>query len=136
LSVEAGNGRENPQRGPGIHKKDGNGTTRVEWPAGTPAKVFDAGGYTRGYARDYDVSPDGQRFLMIKDGPERDQLIVVERWFEELRARVKRTSATAAPPAGKIKRDVLPGDGRAARAVAPVPRQGSPPRRDPAGRRP
>ena len=99
MSVEAGNGRENPQRGPGIHKKDGNGTTRVEWPAGTPAKVFDAGGYTRGYARDYDVSPDGQRFLMIKDGPERDQLIVVERWFEELRARVSRTSATAAPPA-------------------------------------
>ena len=113
-------------------KKMGNGTTRVEWPAGNPAKVFDAGGYTRGYARDYDVSPDGQRFLMIKDGPERDQLIVVE----ELRARMRRTSATAAPPAGKIKRDVLPGDGRAARAVAPVPRQGSPPRRDPAGRRP
>ena len=53
--------------------------------AGTPAKVFDAGGYTRGYARDYDVSPDGQRFLMIKDGPKRDELIVVERWFEELK---------------------------------------------------
>ena len=70
-------------------------TSEPTFRAGTPAKVFDAGGYTRGYARDYDVSPDGQRFLMIKDGPERDQLIVVERWFEELRARVKRTSATA-----------------------------------------
>lgn len=98
MSVEAGNGRENPQRGPGIHKKDGNGTTRVEWPAGTPAKVFDAGGYTRGYARDYDVSPDGQRFLMIKENVAANQnttragIVVVLNWFEELKAKV---------PAGK-----------------------------------
>ena len=34
------------------------------------------------------VLPDGQRFLMINDGPVRAQLVVVEHWFEELKARV------------------------------------------------
>jgi Tol biopolymer transport system component len=34
----------------------------------------------------YDVSPDGQRFLMIKDAGA--QIVVVENWFEELRAKV------------------------------------------------
>jgi hypothetical protein len=33
------------------------------------------------------VSPDGQRFLMIKDGPPA-QLIVVQHLFEELKARM------------------------------------------------
>jgi serine/threonine-protein kinase len=52
--------------------------------AGTPVKVFDAGRYSSwSPPRNYDVSPDGQRFLMIKDGPARDQLVVVERFFEE-----------------------------------------------------
>ena len=40
-------------------------------------------------SRHYDVSADGQRFLMIKDGPANPNampasLVVVEHWFEEL----------------------------------------------------
>ena len=38
--------------------------------------------------RSYDVSPDGQRFLMIKDSPTgtspRSEFVVVLNWFEEL----------------------------------------------------
>ena len=41
----------------------------------------------------YDVSPDGQRFLMLKDNPgkpmaEPSGVVVVLNWFEELRPRV------------------------------------------------
>ena len=45
-------------------------------------------------ARHYDVSPDGQRFLMIKNSADGDlnatpaSMIVVEHWFEELQQRV------------------------------------------------
>ena len=41
--------------------------------------------------RTHDVSPDGQRFLMLKEGggdsrnTPPDRFIVVENWFEELR---------------------------------------------------
>ncbi len=41
--------------------------------------------------RTYDVSPDGQRFLMIKEGGEAEgtsaapTVILVQNWFEELR---------------------------------------------------
>ena len=44
--------------------------------------------------RTYDVAPDGQRFLMIKEGAEPNQiaappeLIIVDGWFEKLKARV------------------------------------------------
>jgi len=56
----------------------------------TPTKLFE-GPYLRGSGRAYDVSPDGRRFLMIKegDGPSDDSsppgIIVVQNWFEELR---------------------------------------------------
>ena len=40
----------------------------------------------------YDVSPDGQRFLMIKPGQETSsaatQIVIVQNWFEELKRRV------------------------------------------------
>jgi serine/threonine-protein kinase len=55
--------------------------------AGNPRVVVD-GQYV---AQGYDVSPDGQRFLMIKDarptaeGPPPSQLIVVQNWSEELK---------------------------------------------------
>ena len=40
-------------------------------------------------ARHYDVSPDGQRFLMMKERAATPaSLIVVEHWFEELKGRV------------------------------------------------
>ena len=39
---------------------------------------------------DYDVSPDGQRFLMLKatDQPAPTQINVVLNWFEELKQKV------------------------------------------------
>ena len=68
--------------------------------AGAPAKVLNAqyfpGTSTLGLdLRGYDVSPDGQRFLMIKevgavsDQPSRplSRMVVVQNWFEELKAR-------------------------------------------------
>ena len=44
--------------------------------------------------RTYDVAPDGQRFLMIKENAPEDEaaaephIVVVQHWFEELKARV------------------------------------------------
>jgi len=38
------------------------------WDAGTPTKIVDGRAYTGGGLQHYDVSPDGERFLMIKDG--------------------------------------------------------------------
>jgi hypothetical protein len=67
------------------------------WVAGTPTNLFE-GPYYNGVVgshvnRTYDVSPDGRRFLMIKE-PEpatSANLIVVQNWFEELKARVPTT---------------------------------------------
>ena len=39
----------------------------------------------------YDVSPDGQRFVMVKDESGSGRLNVVLNWFEELKARVPLT---------------------------------------------
>jgi hypothetical protein len=36
----------------------------------------------------YDISPDGQGFVMIKEAPSANRLNVVFNWFEELKARV------------------------------------------------
>jgi serine/threonine-protein kinase len=65
--------------------------------AGNPAKLLDAkyfvGGPNVG-GRTYDVSPDGQRFLMIKDnasgnpGAASANMVVVLNWTEELKARL------------------------------------------------
>jgi eukaryotic-like serine/threonine-protein kinase len=63
---------------------------------GNPTKLFPT---TVGYynspaaGRTYDVSPDGQRFLMIKDATESSRrstanMIVVLNWLDELRQRV------------------------------------------------
>ena len=52
---------------------ESRGTT---WSAGTATKLV-AGRYFTGgslYSRQYDVSPDGQRFLMIKEGGGSDQI--------------------------------------------------------------
>ncbi|HXV61680.1 MAG TPA: protein kinase [Vicinamibacteria bacterium] len=39
-------------------------------------------------SRTYDVSPDGQRFLMVEGGEERSEVHIVLNWLEELEARV------------------------------------------------
>jgi hypothetical protein len=60
--------------------------------AGEPKMVFE-GAYVMSPRSlpDYDVSPDGQRFLMVKaseQGAKPERINVVVNWFEELRRRV------------------------------------------------
>jgi serine/threonine-protein kinase len=60
------------------------------WRAGTPVALFDGRYFTGTQGRAYDVSPDGRRFLMIKEaggdqGDARPQIIVVQHWQEELK---------------------------------------------------
>jgi serine/threonine-protein kinase len=65
------------------------------WSAGAPTRLI-AGRYFRGgegtISRQYDVTADGQRFLMLKDerrGADADpSIIVVQNWFTELQQRV------------------------------------------------
>jgi eukaryotic-like serine/threonine-protein kinase len=60
------------------------------WNAGSPVKVL-SGGYFNGggnVTRQYDVSRDGRRFLMIKDednGAAPQNLVFVQSWSEELK---------------------------------------------------
>jgi serine/threonine-protein kinase len=61
--------------------------------AGNPTKLFDMRYFVTNGGPVYDVSPDGQRFLMIKENATGDSstpasMVVVEHWFEELKARV------------------------------------------------
>jgi serine/threonine-protein kinase len=65
--------------------------------AGNPVKVFDNRMVSNGIAqRSFDISPDGQRFLVIKDTATNDEsstatpasMVVVVNWLEELRQRV------------------------------------------------
>ena len=60
---------------------------------GSPAVLF-TGRYTGASRRNYDISPDGQRFLMIKEAEQsaeastKTELIMILNWFEELKERV------------------------------------------------
>ena len=70
--------------------------------AGNPSKLFDAPSilldgrfFSVGTNRNYDVSRDGQRFLMIKENAGSSEvhappasMIVVQNWFEELKAKL------------------------------------------------
>jgi serine/threonine-protein kinase len=63
----------------------------ASWSAGSPAKVLEGTNATGspGSSRNYDVSPDGQRFLMVKQSANQaaaPQIIVVQNWLEELKA--------------------------------------------------
>ena len=69
-------------------------SARPSWAATTPTLLVKEGYFTTPGAnlgRTYDISPDGQRFLMIKEGGGADQtaappqLIVVQHWTEELK---------------------------------------------------
>jgi serine/threonine-protein kinase len=67
--------------------------THPGFAAGKPMVLFE-GGYSPapGTGNNYDVSPDGQRFLMLKpreqDQPAPTQINVVLNWFEELKQKV------------------------------------------------
>ena len=56
-------------------------------PIGRPQPLFDDIYYNSWGSRGYDVSPDGQRFVMIEQSerpPGPTRLLYVEGWFEEL----------------------------------------------------
>jgi tRNA A-37 threonylcarbamoyl transferase component Bud32 len=60
------------------------------WKAGTPVLLLQGRYFTGAQGRTYDVSPDGRRFLMIKEAgadqaDARPQIIVVQNWVEELK---------------------------------------------------
>ncbi len=66
--------------------------TQPGFAAGTPRMLFE-GQYVPapGASPNYDVSPDGQRFLMLKPVEQAQaatQIVVVQNWFEELKRRV------------------------------------------------
>ncbi len=59
---------------------------------GNPEPLFTEN-YVIGFGHTYDISPDGQRFLMLKesgqaDGANARELVVILNWFTELQARV------------------------------------------------
>jgi hypothetical protein len=60
--------------------------------ADAPRKLFEGRFSMTGPVRGYDVTPDGNRFLMVrpKDLPPQPpiELVLVENWFEELKQRV------------------------------------------------
>ena len=68
-------------------------TTKPGFAAGKPRMLFE-GQYlpAQGTLPNYDVSPDGQRFLMLKTADSAEtaptQINVVMNWFEELKQRV------------------------------------------------
>ena len=65
-------------------------TTDPAFTAGNPRVLFE-GIYRQTRIGQYNVTPDGQRFLMIKEGESDSaptQIHVVLNWFEELKQRV------------------------------------------------
>jgi eukaryotic-like serine/threonine-protein kinase len=93
--VWARNGRELFYESNGALMAVGVQAGGATFTAGNPVKVLDNPSYFFGnVGRTYDVSPDGQRFLMIKAGSPAGQdaggpmFVVVEHWTEELKARM------------------------------------------------
>ncbi len=55
---------------------------------GNPEVVFEGNYYLAAGGPNYDVSPDGERFLMIKQVQSvsaTPQIVIVQNWFEEVR---------------------------------------------------
>ncbi len=64
--------------------------TEPTFTAGSPAVLFTGRYNMGGTVVDYDISPDGQRFLMMKEAEgegsgQQGQINVVLNWFEELK---------------------------------------------------
>ena len=87
-------------RGNEIFYRDGEGNmisvpvkTSPGFSFGGPTKLFFAGEYVAySQRREYDVSADDKRFLMIKfaTSPIPDKLVVVTNWFEEVKSMTKK----------------------------------------------
>jgi hypothetical protein len=60
--------------------------------AGKPQVLFEGSWLPTAISSpNYDVSPDGQRFLMLKavdEDPDARQIVVVQNWLEELKRRM------------------------------------------------
>ncbi len=67
-------------------------TTEPSFQAGTPRMLFEGIYERRNNSMNYDISPDGRRFLRIKAAeqqvPALNQIHVVLNWCEELKRRV------------------------------------------------
>jgi eukaryotic-like serine/threonine-protein kinase len=67
-------------------------TAAPSFVASPPRLLFEGRYGATAIVRPYDVSPDGQRFLMVKQKERTpisaSQMILVQNWFEELKARV------------------------------------------------
>ncbi len=67
-------------------------TTSATFAFGNPVKLFDAPTGDLYLGRDFDISRDGQRFLMIKEAAAQNMsaapMVLVVNWFEELKAKV------------------------------------------------
>ncbi len=60
--------------------------TEPTFTPGNPVVLFTGRYIMGGAVVNYDISPDGQRFLMIKgDEGQPGQINVVQNWFEELK---------------------------------------------------
>ena len=63
--------------------------TQPAFSAGSPRLLFDGQYSWFVHRHNYDVTPDGQRFLMLKSAdPAATQINVVLNWFEDLKQRV------------------------------------------------
>jgi eukaryotic-like serine/threonine-protein kinase len=64
-------------------------TTTPTFSAGTPRVLFEGAFRIDGPFRGYDVTPDGQRFLMVREVPQQpvrvSQMVLVQNWHEELK---------------------------------------------------
>jgi hypothetical protein len=66
-------------------------TTQPTFSPGSPKVLFEGEYVPPGSLANYDISPDGQHFLMIQDATPAQaltQINVVLNWFEELKRRV------------------------------------------------
>jgi serine/threonine-protein kinase len=73
----------------GVQVKDTGST----WAATSPSKILEPGYWSSGVliGRQYDVSPDGKRFLVVTpptDAGDPPELIVMQHWDDELKALV------------------------------------------------
>jgi hypothetical protein len=64
-------------------------TTTPTFSAGTPRVLFEGPFRIDGPSRGYDVTPDGQRFLMVREVAQQpgrvSQMVLVQNWLEELK---------------------------------------------------
>ena len=97
ISTSGGSSPVWARRGTELFYLDGTGAlnrvpirTAPTFSAGTPTRLFDTRYYAGEAGHPYDVSPDGQRFLMIKAAgtDQAPRMVVVLNWLEELKARL------------------------------------------------